>query len=309
MAKKLITEQDVFDAAQEITATGETPSTLTIHKALGRGSYSTIQKYLKVWEQSDAAHDARIDTLPAVVTLPDALADDAASFGKKLWKVANDLAEAKLDQERLQLNNLKETFETSTQQAVDYADECNNRADTADEALEQASISITTLKGEVDKNHRNIEKMAGNIESLSETLKQTTGERDALLLTVSELQATVAELSTKVQLSEQATAAAEAALAKTETASALALSDAESKSERDLDKAINDLTNAHDKAFKALELANDKSITSTNDAASKAAEQYEATITGLSNDKSELSSELKVLREELKTINKSKHSK
>ena len=39
----MITESDRIQAARELVAAGEQPSTLAVHKLLKQGSYSTIQ--------------------------------------------------------------------------------------------------------------------------------------------------------------------------------------------------------------------------------------------------------------------------
>lgn len=300
MAKKLITEQEVFDVAQGIAAQGETPSTLTVHKELGRGSYSTIQKHLKAWENSEQAREAQIDTLPAVVTLPDTLADDAVGLGKKMWKVANDLAEAKLDQERLALTNLRENLESSTQQAIDYADACNGRADTAEEEVEASRSAITDYEERVKNYEKEINRLSGDLLDSKKMFNKATGE-------ISVLTSEKTELITKVKLAEQEVTSVNKTIAKVEAASEKALSnavakgekalsDAVAKAEKDQAKVVDDLSAAHDKALQALTVASDKAVQALKDDAEKVAKQYQVTIDLLTKDKGALMAEIQALR-------------
>ena len=44
MARKLVTKEHVEELANDMKLAGKIPSVLRLHKALGRGSYSTIRK-------------------------------------------------------------------------------------------------------------------------------------------------------------------------------------------------------------------------------------------------------------------------
>lgn len=49
--KRSITYHDVEEAAQKIIDQGEWPTVATVRTVLGRGSFSTIQKFLQSWQQ------------------------------------------------------------------------------------------------------------------------------------------------------------------------------------------------------------------------------------------------------------------
>ena len=82
MAKKLISYDDVAQICEDYVTAGEEPTTMKIHKALGKGSYSTITKYLRQWQQSESAQNQKLSQLPAVNTLPDTFASEAELFLK-----------------------------------------------------------------------------------------------------------------------------------------------------------------------------------------------------------------------------------
>lgn len=53
-----VTREDVFAAASEIFASGKNPTQATVRTALGRGSFSTISKYLAEWRSQQTEAEA-----------------------------------------------------------------------------------------------------------------------------------------------------------------------------------------------------------------------------------------------------------
>ena len=93
---------------------------------LGRGSLTTISKYLTSWNKTDDAKAIEAESLPAVVQLPDELSANGDDFLKKIWNVAKGIADRELDIQRESLkqaeieNQIKveETFKFSEAQAM-----------------------------------------------------------------------------------------------------------------------------------------------------------------------------------------------
>ncbi|MDQ6995344.1 MAG: DNA-binding protein [Mariprofundaceae bacterium] len=251
MTKKMITEKDVFEAAAEIVARGEAPSTLSIHKTLGRGSYSTIQKHLKLWEKSEDAREVRPDELPATVVLPEALAEDVVILGKKLWKSANALAEANLEQERQALNALKENLETSTHEAIDYADQCSQRTDVAEEELKQTKATIVKIQADADQKDSLIAQLKNDLEHSNRDISNIRNERDSAIEKAHSF-----EISLK--LAEQAKDSAEKSLIKFEKKSEKDLADTIEAARKSQESMVANLTKVHENALKSIEKANNK---------------------------------------------------
>lgn len=300
MARKVITAQEVFNVAIEIAERGETPTTLSIHKTLKRGSYSTIQKHLKEWEESDQARDAHIETLPAVIELPDVLETDAINYGKKIWKVANDLAGAKLEQERETLNQLRLNLQRTTQEAVDYADESSERAEVAEEALAAAN---TANEDQLVVN----KKLIDESERLTKELGLTKGERDVLIGQVNALASAITTLETQAKLDAQAVNNEKAALVKAEKAHVAAID----KSDKLHDRAIEGLVKSHDKTVETLTHAHEKAveqykeqIKSLNNDKLTLSTEHSAAVKSLVSDKEKLTGELKVVKDELNKLQK-----
>ncbi len=151
MARKVITQDDVFKAAMELVNSGEHPSTLKISQLLGRGSYSTITKYLRAWEETSEAQSARIDALPQEAQVPDTLMNDTQGLAKKLWHSAKTIAEDQLDIERQALEKAKEDYQAEIEQAINMADAATTKKEELDELLNETVASLATSDAKVEK--------------------------------------------------------------------------------------------------------------------------------------------------------------
>ena len=121
-----LTEEEIHTACTEIAAQGERPTALTLLDKLGRGSLTTITKYLNSWNSSDEAKVMGVELLPVVVALPAELTKDGEGLIKKIWAIAKGLADEELDIQRealkqAEINNkakVEEAFKFSEAQAL-----------------------------------------------------------------------------------------------------------------------------------------------------------------------------------------------
>lgn len=143
-----LTEAEVHTACISIAAQGERPTALTLLEKLGRGSLTTITKYLNSWNASDEAKSLGAETLPAIVKLPPELSKDGEDLIKKIWSIAKGIADEELDIQRDALkqaelaNNLKveEAFKFSEAQAM---------------KIERLEDVLSDIKDELDKEQDN----------------------------------------------------------------------------------------------------------------------------------------------------------
>lgn len=63
-----ITREDIFTAADEVFAAGKNPTQASIRAKLGRGSFSTISKYLAEWKKQ---HSEESEVLDRDETIPE----------------------------------------------------------------------------------------------------------------------------------------------------------------------------------------------------------------------------------------------
>ncbi|PSU44526.1 hypothetical protein C9J12_27025 [Photobacterium frigidiphilum] len=98
MVAAKVKEEKVFELANRIVGQGEWPTVLKLHKTLGEGSYTTIQKYLKNWEQSEAGMLAKEAALPDELVLPASASDAMQVALKTIWTAAQQAATERIDQ-------------------------------------------------------------------------------------------------------------------------------------------------------------------------------------------------------------------
>ena len=141
-----LTEEEVHNACTEIAAQGERPTALTLLDKLGRGSLTTITKYLNSWNSSDEAKVLGVELLPVVVALPADLTKDGEGLIKKIWAIAKGLADEELD---IQREALKQA-EINNQAKVEEAFKFSEAQALKNERLEDTLASIKT---EADQKH------------------------------------------------------------------------------------------------------------------------------------------------------------
>ena len=87
MPARLISFDDVKRVCDQIKKEGEQPTTLLVHKALGRGSFTTIQNFVKQWEMSGIALE------PPVAANDEELSEEVVTESLDFIKQLHALAE------------------------------------------------------------------------------------------------------------------------------------------------------------------------------------------------------------------------
>ncbi|MDU7588476.1 MAG: DNA-binding protein [Acidovorax sp.] len=167
MARKLISREDVFNAANDLQASGKRPTILGVYKLLGRGSYTTITNYLKQWEKENPNAEIVED-----VELPEVIANDANVFVGKLWNIAKNHADAQVQAERDALRARELELNEETQQAVDIANEHSERIESLEEQLEAARQDASTLGKSLDASERQVLVLETELKNASGNLAQ-----------------------------------------------------------------------------------------------------------------------------------------
>ena len=198
MSRKMITQEDVFNAAQEIVAQGEQPAVLKVHSLLGRGSFSTITKYLRVWENSYEATEASVNSLPKENEAPEILNVDTQALVKKIWTAAKVIANEQLTTERLALEEVKIKYDRDIEQAINIADQAASKQAALEELLKSANDNFELLETKVIE--------------LTAQLKSQTENLIAARSTETELQDSIKHQISKNQVLSEKVSAAEASL-------------------------------------------------------------------------------------------------
>jgi DNA repair exonuclease SbcCD ATPase subunit len=182
MTSARLTEAEVHSACADIASQGERPTALTLLEKLGRGSLTTITKYLNSWNASDEAKVLGAESLPTVVKLPPELTKDGEELIKKIWAVAKGIADEELDIQKnalkqAELNNqakVEEAFKFSEAQAmkIERLEDTISELRVLLEREQNQSGEITHKLNEAEKIHVGVSKDNERLQSEIDKLKK-----------------------------------------------------------------------------------------------------------------------------------------
>ncbi|OQX11013.1 MAG: hypothetical protein BWK73_18680 [Thiothrix lacustris] len=145
-----ITKDQIHQAANQLTAAGESATMAAVRKLLGGGSYTTINEGLKEWKAKQQA-----TVTPIREPAPEGISKRLDDVGAEIWAIALELANARLTSEREALEATRVQLETAQQEATELADQLSGELETlqaqhqqATEALQTASAALERAKQE-----------------------------------------------------------------------------------------------------------------------------------------------------------------
>jgi flagellin-like hook-associated protein FlgL len=197
MARKLVNEQEVFEVADRIASSGQAPTITKVYGELGRGSYTTIRKYLRAWEE------ARDGDTPTDPEAPEKLLDSAAAFGREVWLMALKQARTEVADERVELEAQKEALAQEMEKMAADADRAIERAEdlTAQlAALQQRfdaivadhqslEVELAARNSALEEAHEMISRLERRLDSLSIRHEEKLEEVAQLTAQLNQLQA------------------------------------------------------------------------------------------------------------------------
>lgn len=279
MAAPRLTEEEIHEACAEIAAQGERPTALNLLDKLGRGSLTTITKYLNSWNESDEAQAIKAEALPAVIKLPTELSKEGEELLKKIWHVAKGLTDAELEIQREALKQAEIANQAKVEEAFKFSEAQTMKIDRLEDTLTELQEKLT----EEQNNH------AQAVVHLNEAEKANVGlskDNDRFQHELGELKKLVATL-------EEANKAAvqEKHALQQNHDDVIKQKDAEIKS---LDKEVYKLQSSLDTMAKTNDQLNSELNRKTAELSDRAVEldrmnvRYESAASGLENAKSEL---------------------
>jgi len=145
-----ITKDLIFQAADQLTAAGESSTMAAVRKLLGGGSYTTINEGLKEWKAKQQAV-----VMPLREPAPEGISKRLDDVGAEIWAIALELANARLTSEREALEATRIQLETAHQEATELADQLSAELETlqaqhlqATKDLQSVSTALETLRQE-----------------------------------------------------------------------------------------------------------------------------------------------------------------
>lgn len=92
MARQIVTQQAVTEAAEALIVEGAEPSIVAVQARIGGGSYSTVKKFLDLWKQQRAEAATAAPDTPAEVQAK------GQEFARAVWALASREAQAEAQQ-------------------------------------------------------------------------------------------------------------------------------------------------------------------------------------------------------------------
>jgi len=182
-----LTEEEVHAACAEIAAQGERPTSLTLLERLGRGSLTTITKYLSSWNASDEAQVIKVENLPAIVKLPPELSKEGEDLLKKMWHVAKSLTDAELGIQREALKQAETANQTKVEDAYKFSEAQSIKID-------QLEDTLAALKAQLDEKHQDYVQAVTKLNEAEKINVGLSKDNDQLRDEISKLKGQVATL-------------------------------------------------------------------------------------------------------------------
>lgn len=162
--EKIVTDEGVFEIAEQLTANGEKVTNRAVWSAIGGGSMTTISQALRRWkEQQDLQVTQPIERTP----LPTALVDVVHHAAAQLWEAAQAETKAELEQ-------LAQATNARIAEAHSERDEALAELQTTVEELEQTKTERDTAHAEIDRQAEQLDTRAAEIATLQAELNAQT---------------------------------------------------------------------------------------------------------------------------------------
>jgi len=158
-----LTEEEVHVACVEIAGQGERPTSLNLLDKLGRGSLTTISKYLGTWNKSADAQAIDAESLPAVVQLPLELTKDGEDLLKKMWNVAKNITDNELEIQREALKQAEIANQSKVEEAFKFSEAQSMKIERLEENL---ALLKDQLENEV-QSHKETTSSLNNAEKVN----------------------------------------------------------------------------------------------------------------------------------------------
>ena len=182
-----ITKESIWAVADAIDQVGEKPTLASVRKRLGGGSYTTISEAMTEW------HGRRVQKAPERDPVPEKVGDAASEFAARVWQIAQEIAEGRLQAERAALEAAKQQFEAEKTEAAAFADQLSqelelvkSKVDEVTSALDAASAKLSIAWGERDQERSRADRLQAIteerqkiVDALKDELIQVRKDKDS----------------------------------------------------------------------------------------------------------------------------------
>jgi chromosome segregation ATPase len=179
-----ITREDIFAAADQITANGQVP-TLARVRDITKGSFTTIQPALKAWKELH-----REAELALREPVPSAVREQLTQVGADIWALAIGQANKRLTDEQANFKRNLEEAQQNLSETVELADRLSDE-------LGELKARLTAMEADKQAANARLVDKEKEYATLSQTLEQTQhAARTAAAQAQDALQAAEGQLNT-----------------------------------------------------------------------------------------------------------------
>jgi len=182
-----ITQDQVNQAADAITAAGERPTVERVRIRLGTGSPNTVTRMLDVWRQGLAERLRQVSLLPE---LPDEVGQAMTTLWAQALQHARTQAQQELQAEREALQRaIADLDARASEQTAQLT------AAEADKALAVAAAKLATSRAEVQQ--QLIDRLQSELKARGQELERLVARNQALVTTESQLRQEIQAVETR----------------------------------------------------------------------------------------------------------------
>jgi len=174
-----LTEQDVHNAIAEMIAAGDKPSALNLLKMLGRGSLTTISKFMTSYFSALDAGTGEVNP-PALMEVPREIGLSSELLVKKLWADARALANQEIESQRAALVQAEAEAALKVTEAMEFSELQARRIEELENLVDELRTMLNDEKHEMGKLQETIKAMT--LDGSHELRKRELAEHDVELL-------------------------------------------------------------------------------------------------------------------------------
>ncbi|PZT16791.1 DNA-binding protein [Stenotrophomonas maltophilia] len=138
-----ISRDQIWAAADELDRAGHKPTLNAVRKAIGGGSFTTIQEGLAEWKAKRAAQASPTREPPPAV-----LGERVSEVATDIWAMAMDLASARLGADREALERERVDLDAARLEAAEAADELTKELDGARVRISELERALAEAQAE-----------------------------------------------------------------------------------------------------------------------------------------------------------------
>lgn len=168
--KTRLTEADVHAAIESMLELGEKPTALNLLKALGRGSLSTISKYLSSFGNLQDGGRQEIN-LPAVIDMPSELKLTTEALAQKVWSSARALANHEIEGQLAALRHAESEADAKVEEALEFSETQAKQIEDLENLLDELRLMVT-------EKDANIKELEADVKNLTQALNQEVKDKE-----------------------------------------------------------------------------------------------------------------------------------